>query len=331
MTDHPPSGPGDEAAQRVLRLRTAPDRNLNLEIAINRAVLGRGGEADVVVNDESVSSKHAILGITPKGWMIVDLTSRNGTFINGMRVGDDEPTRIDTGDVVQLGSIEFSATCEGPPFPRGKGPSARPREPDVPSVSREEFLTRGSLLLRLGDGPTTVRELSWTVFHDQYVPIIRGFARNSGCPKDSIEDIVQEVMAGFFQAAERFEYDPARGRFRGYLKTATLNSMRLLRHKRRGVVQWDQEQLLDEPDVADDAWAREWMEHSLSRAMATVRKSSRLSEQSWDAFELYGRRGMPLEAAAQQLEMKPDAVKKAKSRVALLVREELERIRTEEG
>ncbi|MAG62470.1 hypothetical protein CMO84_03000 [Candidatus Woesearchaeota archaeon] len=43
------------------------------------------------------------------------------------------------------------------------------------------------------------------------------------------------------------------------------------------------------------------------------------------------RRGMPLPDAAKQLGMQPEAVKKAKNRVTALVREELERLRLEEG
>ena len=138
-------------------------------------------------------------------------------------------------------------------------------------------------------------------------------------------------MGAFFKAAQRFEYDPARGRFRGYLKTATVNALSRMRHKRRGEVEWDEEQFLEEPASIDQAWTREWIGQTLVRAIAQAKQTSSIAQSSWEAFELYGRRGMPLQAAADQLGMSPSAVTKAKSRVAALVREEIERLRQEEG
>jgi DNA-directed RNA polymerase specialized sigma24 family protein len=103
------------------------------------------------------------------------------------------------------------------------------------------------------------------------------------------------------------------------------------RNKRRGQIDWEPERFLEQAQQVDDAWDREWMEQSLERAILRVKPGSQMAESSWDAFELYGRRGMPLPDAAKQLGMQPEAVKKAKNRVAALVREELERLRLEEG
>jgi len=176
-----------------------------------------------------------------------------------------------------------------------------------------------------------VRELSWQDFHTQYAPILRGFARKAGCPADRIDDIVQEVMTAFFKASEQFEYDPGKGRFRGYLKTATIRALQSQRHKSRGAVQWEPERFLEQPEEVDDAWDTEWMEQLLERAIRHVMATTNLAASSWDAFELYGRRGLSLTDAAAQLKMQPEAVKKAKNRVAALVREELDRLRQEEG
>ncbi|MCH2162026.1 MAG: sigma-70 family RNA polymerase sigma factor [Phycisphaerales bacterium] len=315
---------------RTLHLRSAEPGGLSCTIAVEDATLGRGSDCHGVVGDESVSRQHVRIRCEPGDWVVRDLGSTHGTFVNGVRVDGDESVPLRAGDGVRLGNVEFLVELEGPGFSPPPAPPPRP-EPSKPSVSREEFQTRGSLLLRLGDGDSMVRELSWQAFHDQYAPIIRGFARNAGCPEAMREDLAQEVMCGFFKAAARFEYTPSRGRFRGYLKTATVHALQRMRHKRRGERQWTDEQFLEQVDQVDCCWDREWLQQALARAIKEARAHSRLTAASWDAFELYGRRGVPLAAAADQLGMTEAAVQKAKSRVAMQVREELERIRQEEG
>lgn len=257
-------------------------------------------------------------------WSIRDLASAHGTFVNGLRLSDDETVPLHDGDHLRIGSVAFDVRIDGE-----VGACAAKRL--GPSVTREEFVTRGSLLLRLGDGDSLVREVSWSAFHSQYAPIIRGFARNAGCPESMRDDVVQDVMSAFFKAAERFEYDPSRGRFRGYLKTATVNTLNRLRHKRRGEEAWDEAQFLDRPAEVDRRWADEWLEHVLLQAVANAKASSNVAQSSWDAFELYGRRGVPAEAAASQLGMSVEAIQKAKSRVSALVRVEIEALRGAEA
>ncbi len=65
-------------------------------------VLGREPECDLLVDDATVSRRHAILRLDEEGWAISDLGSKNGTWINGWRV--HEEGRLDPGDAVQLGT-----------------------------------------------------------------------------------------------------------------------------------------------------------------------------------------------------------------------------------
>lgn len=302
----------------------------DLELTAQSSILGRGEDADLHVEEPSVSRRHARIELTPAGWTVVDLGSTQGTFVDGVRVEQDEAVLLEAGGKLRLGQVELIAQTSGSPIER-PAPPPRPESDPAPQITRDEFLTRGSLLIRLGDDDTLVREVSWQDFHAQYAPILRGFARKAGCPVEQLDDLVSEVMTNFFCAAERFEYDPDRGRFRGYLKTATIRVLQGWRNKRRGQVQWEPERFLEQPQEVDDAWDREWMEQLLERALQRVAATSAMAPSSFDAFELYGRRGLTLAAAAEQLGMQPEAVKKAKNRVAALVREELERLRLEEG
>ena len=66
--------------------------------------LGRHKNNDVVVSDPKVSSFHARIDKTQEGHVIVDLKSRNGTFVNGKRA---DSALLKTGDEVRLGTARL--------------------------------------------------------------------------------------------------------------------------------------------------------------------------------------------------------------------------------
>ena len=65
--------------------------------------LGRGFAADIRLEDQSVSRRHAILHLRPSGSArVLDDRSANGTFVNGRRVNEAD---LSDGDVVVLGRV----------------------------------------------------------------------------------------------------------------------------------------------------------------------------------------------------------------------------------
>ncbi|MEL7658703.1 MAG: DUF3662 and FHA domain-containing protein [Bacillota bacterium] len=64
-------------------------------------IIGRRESCDIVLPDESVSRRHARLEPKKEGWIISDLNSGNGTYINGVRVSS---TVLSPGDTVKLGA-----------------------------------------------------------------------------------------------------------------------------------------------------------------------------------------------------------------------------------
>lgn len=70
------------------------------------ALLGRGGEADIVLEDSFSSTRHARL--IPQGDAIVleDLGSTNGTYLNDEPLSGPQP--LHDGDRIKIGSSEFS-------------------------------------------------------------------------------------------------------------------------------------------------------------------------------------------------------------------------------
>ena len=49
-------------------------------------VVGRDEGADVIIDNPSVSRRHAEIRLTDDGWVVEDLGSSNGTFIQGQRI-----------------------------------------------------------------------------------------------------------------------------------------------------------------------------------------------------------------------------------------------------
>jgi hypothetical protein len=62
--------------------------------------LGRHRNNDIVISDPKASSFHARIDRSPEGFVIVDLSSRNGCWLNGKRV---ESARLETGDEIRVG------------------------------------------------------------------------------------------------------------------------------------------------------------------------------------------------------------------------------------
>ena len=63
-------------------------------------VIGRGTEADIVVDDNGVSRRHVRFEVTPEGTILTDLGSTNGTFVEEQRI--TEVTLVD-GNAIRIG------------------------------------------------------------------------------------------------------------------------------------------------------------------------------------------------------------------------------------
>lgn len=81
-----------------------------LLIEKDRLIIGRDAEADVVIQDSSVSRQHALLRRIEGGFTIEDLTSTNGTIVAGQRVSKVE---LKSGDTIQIGSFLFKYLSAG--------------------------------------------------------------------------------------------------------------------------------------------------------------------------------------------------------------------------
>jgi hypothetical protein len=85
-------------------LRLIPASGSDVEITVDRAVVGRDASCDVVVNDVSVSRKHARLERLGSSWAVVDQRSANGTFLDGQRVSE---SMLSEGQELRFGAVNF--------------------------------------------------------------------------------------------------------------------------------------------------------------------------------------------------------------------------------
>ena len=68
--------------------------------------IGRAAECDLTIADMTVSRVHATLERTADGWLLTDLSSTNGTRVNGWRARGRVPVKA--GDVVSFGNAQYS-------------------------------------------------------------------------------------------------------------------------------------------------------------------------------------------------------------------------------
>lgn len=68
-------------------------------------MIGRSLESDVMLNDTFLSTQHARLELRGDEWVLEDLKSTNGTFVNEFSVHN--PTSINEGDIIRIGRIEL--------------------------------------------------------------------------------------------------------------------------------------------------------------------------------------------------------------------------------
>ncbi|NIV32677.1 MAG: FHA domain-containing protein, partial [Anaerolineae bacterium] len=70
--------------------------------------LGRSTANQVILQDPKVSSQHAELTLGRDGWMVSDLGSSNGTFLEGQRLPPGTHVPLQLGQTVRIGEFALS-------------------------------------------------------------------------------------------------------------------------------------------------------------------------------------------------------------------------------
>jgi RNA polymerase sigma-70 factor (ECF subfamily) len=187
-----------------------------------------------------------------------------------------------------------------------------------------EPTTRPSLVLRLRDPRD---EAAWAEFVDLYEPLVYRLARNKGLQDADARDLCQEVFRAVASAIERWDPDPAKGRFRGWLfriaRNLLVNFLSSQRRHVRGSGSTSVHELL-EAQPADDAQAQAEFQAEFQRRAfhwAAEQVKSEFADSTWQAFWRTGVENRPIAAVAKELGLSTGAVYIARSRVLARLRE----------
>lgn len=95
----------------------------------SHVVIGRDVTCDVMLNHESVSRRHAEVVRLAEGYLFRDLSSKNGSFVNGQRI---QEYLLQEGDVVSCGDVQLNFEA--------------PRRPEPAALEEAEHLSVSQLL-----------------------------------------------------------------------------------------------------------------------------------------------------------------------------------------
>ena len=120
------------ASHFQLIMRSGPTPGAVFNLGGDQLTVGRDSTNDVVINDAEISRRHARLTFQGGKYILEDLGSTNGTFVNGQRLAG--PRVLKAGEVVSFGEqivLVYEASTFDP-----AATIASPRAAAVPSASR---------------------------------------------------------------------------------------------------------------------------------------------------------------------------------------------------
>jgi pSer/pThr/pTyr-binding forkhead associated (FHA) protein len=106
--------PASAVVQPAKETKAMPDRLLitagdkagyQLKLDRREVNIGRAANSDLVIDDEFASTHHARLVRMNDEWMVQDLGSTNGTFLDGVKVTTPMPLKL--GSEVRIGKTAF--------------------------------------------------------------------------------------------------------------------------------------------------------------------------------------------------------------------------------
>ncbi len=172
--------------------------------------------------------------------------------------------------------------------------------------------TRPSLLLRIRDRGDAV---AWREFDALYRPLLERYARARGLSPESAEDVAQHCLTQLCSHIDEFTYDPAKGRFKSWLRT-------LVNNRVRNLVRDGHEQPLaagepatpaDREPAPEEIFDRIWLQEHLWHCLRQLREE--VEPVTYRAFLAYVIEQQPVEQVSRELGLTPQNVYTIKWRV----------------
>ena len=104
-----------DCGRASLIVKGGPNSGLSVPLSGSPVTLGRRSDNDLVVDEGTVSRRHALIMETPSGFVVRDLSTTNGTYVNTDNIGLGERV-LAHGDEIRLAGskVRFIFREEGP-------------------------------------------------------------------------------------------------------------------------------------------------------------------------------------------------------------------------
>ncbi len=185
--------------------------------------------------------------------------------------------------------------------------------------------TRLSLILRLRQSDDAI---AWQEFVEIYQPLVFRLARSRGLQEADALDTTQEVLARVAKAINRWDPDPGRGSFRGWISRITRNLViEFMRSKTRQLLTSDDssiDQLIQStPDPSTETELFDLEHERQVFAWAAEKIHQSFQPKSWQAFWLTAVENRSAEDVARELGLTKGAIYIARSRVMARLKEKI--------
>ena len=191
--------------------------------------------------------------------------------------------------------------------------------------------TRRSLLSRLRDWDD---QESWRDFFQTYWRLIYEVALKAGMSDTEAQEVVQETVISVAKQMPDFRYDPARGRFKGWLLQITRRRIADQVRKRmqesgasgsHPIETLSTDQIESVPDPAggglEAIWDEEWEKNLLHAATENLKRQ--VNPEQYQLFDLYVLKKWPVKKITDTLGVNAGQVYLAKHRIAGLLKKEI--------
>ncbi len=87
-----------------------PEGGIGGSLAVRSATarIGQGPQNDIIIDDDTVSTQHARLEYSDGGWRLIDLNSRNGTYVDGVRITPEVATPLRESAAIAFGAVNLT-------------------------------------------------------------------------------------------------------------------------------------------------------------------------------------------------------------------------------
>jgi hypothetical protein len=99
-----PSVPGVAPGAAMLIIRRGPGEGTTFTLDSDQITVGRADDAALMLDDVTVSRRHAVISRSGGVWSVADAGSLNGTYVNRSRI---DRVELAGGEEIQIGKYRF--------------------------------------------------------------------------------------------------------------------------------------------------------------------------------------------------------------------------------